>query len=309
MATDTVSNLAFDTLIIIGIETAVLLLLLMVWYGLTKVTRKLTNKSERLNEFFTPLYALNRRLAIMLSILMFFIVIAVNTFLAVENINPLNETQNAIINIPAAFWWQLAQALGESLLTILAAFVLTKLLRKGFTLAEDKLKRVESLGENDTSVKRFLEKLQQILINYVWLLAAAWCAYRLHVPEALLAPLVAGIKIYLIIAVGFILVRVTATIVAILESLSSTYASQKSWLKHYETLKPLVPTLRRCIEYGLWVGTATLVMQQITPFKASPIMGHKSFVSSASFLLPALPSLSATSSSNNSCLAMTSSTN
>ena len=97
--------------------------------------------------------------------------------------------------------------------------------------------------------------------------------YQLRLPEPVIATLLSGVSVYLIIAVGLTIVRATAMIVDTLDAFSAKYAEDKTWFDYYLRLKPLVPTFRRCLEYGLWIGVGSLVLAQLAPISALAAYG------------------------------------
>ena len=69
--------------------------------------------------------------------------------------------------------------------------------------------------------------------------------------------------VYLIISVGILIIRATAVVVDTAEGLSHRYAEKRGMIAIYEHMRPLVPLLRRCLEYALWIGIASLVIAQL----------------------------------------------
>jgi small conductance mechanosensitive channel len=71
------------------------------------------------------------------------------------------------------------------------------------------------------------------------------------------------VKIYLIIAVGLLVVNAIAAIVDSLDALSKKYSTTETLLSYYDRLHGLIPLLRRCLEYIIYVCVTTLVLLQV----------------------------------------------
>ena len=82
-------------------------------------------------------------------------------------------------------------------------------------------------------------------------------------PGSVAGYLLVGLNIYLIVALGLLVVKAVAAIVDSLDALSKKYSSPDNWLRHYEKLSNLIPLLRRCLEYVIYVAVATLVVLQL----------------------------------------------
>jgi small conductance mechanosensitive channel len=63
--------------------------------------------------------------------------------------------------------------------------------------------------------------------------------------------------------VGRILIRALATLIDTLDELTIQYANEDSLLRYYQRFRHLVPALKKCVEYILYVGIATLIIQDI----------------------------------------------
>lgn len=70
-------------------------------------------------------------------------------------------------------------------------------------------------------------------------------------------------RIYIIIAIGLLIFKVVAVIIDSLDALSIKYSSPDNLLRFYDQLRHLIPFLKRCLEYIIYVVMATLVVQQI----------------------------------------------
>jgi small conductance mechanosensitive channel len=71
------------------------------------------------------------------------------------------------------------------------------------------------------------------------------------------------VRIYLVIAIGFLIVRSTTFIVDTLDGWSERSARDRGWAHYYDRVRPLLPTFRACLEYALWIVIGSLVLLQV----------------------------------------------
>jgi small conductance mechanosensitive channel len=87
--------------------------------------------------------------------------------------------------------------------------------------------------------------------------------------------LLLALRIYVILAIGLIVIRSTAVIVDTLDGLTHRYATRRDWLRHYEHLRVLLPTFRACLEYALWIGVGSLVLVQLASMQPLAAWGPR----------------------------------
>jgi small conductance mechanosensitive channel len=74
-------------------------------------------------------------------------------------------------------------------------------------------------------------------------------------------------------------------VVATIHSLCANYAEDKTWHDYYQALEPLVPLLRKSLEYIIWIATATLVIAQLNPIAEFAKYGPRVIESIAIFFI------------------------
>ncbi|MFM7373459.1 MAG: mechanosensitive ion channel family protein, partial [Sphaerospermopsis kisseleviana] len=97
----------------------------------------------------------------------------------------------------------------------------------------------------------------------IWLWVIIACTQFLKLPDVVSEYLYIGLRIYLIIAVGLLILKAVAAIVDTLDVLSVRYSSPDNLLRFYDRLQHLIPFLKRCLEFVIYVCTVTLVIQQV----------------------------------------------
>ena len=201
-------------------------------------------------------------LLLICSLLCIFIVVA-NGFLIYRGKDLQQYTIALIIRIPAQFWIRLGVGIAQSISAVITAIIATKLVRYCLNLAR---KRAHNLSENtadDQSIDTFFQALNQRITGGIWLWVLIACTQFLKLPTVVPAYLYIGLKIYLIIAIGLLILKAAAAIVDTLDTLTIKYSDPDNLLRFYERLQHLIPFLKRCLEFVIYVCTVTLVVQQV----------------------------------------------
>lgn len=170
---------------------------------------------------------------------------------------------NLLGSIPRQFWIQLAIALFKCisvlLLVKLSLPYLLKALDRVCVLAQNS----DQITANDESVQVFFSTLKKVSTNGIWLLSLILCGGFLHVPDIVIKYLRVGLKAYLAISLGRLIIKLLSVMIDTLDALSLRYSSPENVLRHYERFRHLVPALKKALEYILYVAIATLVIQDV----------------------------------------------
>jgi len=164
-----------------------------------------------------------RGILIFLCILTCSAVLGYNGFLLYKQIDVYQQTLSLFEKIPADFWSQLLIRLTKTAGIIIAAHYSIKLLLKGLLKVENMAKSYEHLKSNDKSINNFFKKLSRLLKNSIYFLAGLYAAHALFFPTTITNHLFIGFKIYLIIAIGLLVVTAADAAIDSLEALSKKY--------------------------------------------------------------------------------------
>jgi len=204
-----------------------------------------------------------RGVLIFLCILSCTIVLGYNGFLLYKQIDVYPYTISFFTQVPDDFWGQLFAGIAKIIgLAIIAHFAL-KLLLRLLAKVQERAKSYEHLRSNDESIDSFFVRLCQILKISIWLLVVLYAAHTLFLPSLIKDTLFIGLKIYLIISIGILVVKAVAAAIESLEALSKKYWYREKYLDWHNRLSVLMPLLRRCVEYIIYVWSASLVMLQV----------------------------------------------
>ncbi len=190
-------------------------------------------------------------------------VIAFNGYQVYQGQDLFAYTRDLVEHIPPGFWFEITTGLLKAIGLVVVAWMINRTLRRLLERLRDRAKTYEQFKANDESVDAFILALGRILTNTIWLSVLILASGLLPLPPVVSKYLWVVLRIYLIIAVGTLVVRTISAIVETLEKLSKKYWYREDYLGWYERLKGLVPLFRRCLEYIIYVFVATLVLLQV----------------------------------------------
>ena len=172
-------------------------------------------------------------------------------------------TIGLIRGIPARFWIDTGIAIAKVAGLMVAAAVLLRYLRRLVGFLCTRAKEFEGLHANDESIEKLFGSLRFTISTGTWLTVFALAAAWLGLPAGLYSGLLLALRIFLIVAVGLLIWRAVAALIDSGDALTEKYVAQTKFTSAYKRLRPLIPLLRRSIEYVIMVTVATLVIMQI----------------------------------------------
>jgi len=270
-----------------GAAAALILVVLLAYAVGATILRRLSATTTREGVRAT-LDAMRRTLAWSLFAVLVVALLAIggwSAWLITHERDPWAEARSLLTAIPFETWWTLALGIGKVLAATLGALIARRVLRRVIAAVEHAATRWGRIAADPATLHDFFTGLDRTAANALWLFVLLFAGHELRLPEAAVGLLLRGILIYLIVAVGMIVIRATAVIVDTLEGLSRRFAETRSWIGHYEKLGRLVPLFRRCVEYALWVTVIALVIKQLPPVEQLAVWGPRVVSAITAFFL------------------------
>ncbi len=202
-------------------------------------------------------------LLILTCLLSCILIVGANGFLLYRGENLQQYTLLLIERIPSKYWVTLGIGSAKSIGTLILAAIALKFVRYWLKVANTRAKNIEQNTADDQSIDTFFNNLNNIFTAGIWLWAVIWCSKFLKVPVVVSEYLYILLRIYLIIAVGLLIPKAITAIIDSLDVLSIRYSSPDNLLRFYDRLRHLIPFLKRCLEFVIYICVATLVIQQV----------------------------------------------
>lgn len=172
-------------------------------------------------------------------------------------------TLELVRGVPAQFWIQTGIAAAKVLGLVIVAAIGLRYLRRFVDFLSQKARDFEGLRANDESIGKLFATLRLTVTVSAWLIVLATAAAWLGLPGAVHATVLLALRIFLIVAVGVLIWRAVGAVIDSADALSKKYVADTKFTGTYERLRPMIPLLRRAVEYVVMVTVATLVVLQI----------------------------------------------
>ena len=254
-----------DILIILA-EVSLVIIIFLFLIALVRNSSQLLVKFSIFKSDDSRLKNLRRnitRLLVLIGLVLCIVIVGANSFLLYQGKNIQQYTLNLISRIPPGFWITFGIGIAESIGAVIVAIIALKLLKYWLKIASTRAKNIERSTADDESIDAFFTALYQRVRGGIWLWVIISCTQFLKLPAIISEYLYIALRIYLIIAVGLLILKADAAIVDTLDILTLKYSNSDNLLRFYARLQHLIPLLKRCLEFVIYVCIATLVTQQI----------------------------------------------
>jgi moderate conductance mechanosensitive channel len=202
-------------------------------------------------------------------------IVGYNGWLVAGGIDVPQHTADVLRLLTVEMWRALGVAFGKLALAVLVLLVATRILRRIFGGLHTGITRHHHLSDKGKSVEKLFAGLDRAIVITGWMLIAVLATWLLGMPLAVTDSLLLIVRLYLVFAVGIMLIRAAAIAVDVLDGWGRHYMHARGWVGHYDHLLRLVPTLRACVEYALWISVAALVIVQLGPIRNLAIWGPR----------------------------------
>ena len=255
-----------ENILIFLAEVGVLVLMFFLLNWLAVKSLKQVMKMAWLKREENTFQTLRRDIQLILTIacvVLCFLVVGVNGYLIYQGKNLKQETLALIHSIHQDFWINWGWALGKCLLIVIVAAQVIGVIHPLFNKICERAKQYDQITANNASIEAFFRLLDKSSTNSIWLLTLAQSTIFLPLPEVVPQNLYLILRIYLIVVFGLAIVKATAVLIDSLDALSNQYANGDNLRRFYARLRHLIPFLKRCLEYVIYIFIATFALQQV----------------------------------------------
>ncbi|MEH2235837.1 hypothetical protein [Nostoc sp.] len=203
------------------------------------------------------------------------LIVSANSYLVYRGENLQQYTLLLLERISSGFWVTLGIGIAQSIGTLILGAIALKFLKYWLKVANTRAKNLEKNTADDESIDAFFTALYHRISSGIWLWAVILCAQFLKLPATVSEYLYIALGIYLIIAVELLILKAVTAIIDSLDALSIRYSNPDNLLRYYDRLRHLIPFLKRCLEFVIYVCMATLVIQQVQLIANVAIFGSR----------------------------------
>lgn len=258
-----------STSAVVGLELGLIALAALALYAGARhmLRRATTSRAESFADVSRALQRKVRNVLLAISILLSLVVLGYNGWLVSRGVDVPAHTAAFARSMSVDMWVRFGLALGYLTVAAIGLLIAARVLRRLLGGIEAALNRWDQLKDNNKSLAALFTGLNRAIVNTGWMLLGVLACWLLAVPPGVVDVLLLIVRVYVIAAVGLMIIRSTVVIVDTLDGLSHRYAHTRGWLRYYDDLRPLVPIFRACLEYALWIALAALVVAQAGAFQ------------------------------------------
>jgi small-conductance mechanosensitive channel len=192
-------------------------------------------------------------------------IVGYNGWLVTEGVDVPQHTSHLLLSLTLEAWRALAVALGKVGLAVLGFVVARRVIGGVLDGVHAGMTQRQRLGDAKEGLAQLFARLDRAVVVSGWILIAALTSWLLGLPQPVTNSLLLLVRLYLVFAVGVMLIRAAAIVIDVFDRWGREYSQEHRWGERYEPLRRLVPTLRACVEYALWITIAALVIAQLGP--------------------------------------------
>lgn len=188
----------------------------------------------------------------------------VNLWLVYSGQEDIQEYTFALIkSIPPEFWRALVLGIVKTGFLLWLVSFTVPYLHRLLDMASVRVQNMDEIKANDESIADLFDYFKSNFTKVIWLFAIALCSQFLKLPEVIAEYLYIACKIYLIFVAGKIALQINTVLIDTLDALSHKYSSPKNILRFYDRLRHLIPLTRKCLEFVIYIITASLAVRQV----------------------------------------------
>jgi moderate conductance mechanosensitive channel len=196
------------------------------------------------------------------TIILIITIIIINSWLIYQG-NELQEiTYYLLKQIPQEVWLTLVTGTSQSILVIILAAIILRNMRSSTKKICINTKNFKQIETNNKSIDEFFQVVDNSLTTGIWLFGINLCSQFFRLPKIFIDYLYILLNIYLICAIGFLLITAIAAVIDTLSALSEDHINDHNFLKYYPRFRHLIPFIKNCIKYIIYVCMGSLIFVQ-----------------------------------------------
>ena len=243
--------------------------LIITFYLLNRLLSLILKQSIKISwlktrsQHLTNLHQVITKLVIVTCVALCLMVIGVNGALIYQGKNIQEVQLDLLRRISPQFLLKIGTAIAKIVSLLLLVKLSLPFLHRFLDWVRNTAQRYNSIIAKVESIDAVFNQIKQILTNSVWSLSVILCTQFIKIPNIVQKYLFIGLKFYLIIALGLLLIRAISIIIDTLDDLSLKYSGNDNFIRYYERIHHLIPSLKKYGEFLIYIGMATLIVQDI----------------------------------------------
>jgi moderate conductance mechanosensitive channel len=206
-----------------------------------------------------------RRLLFVATIGLALAVIASNAWLFARGVDARVRTLDVLRTLTVEHARSIGAALLEAAGIFLGLLIGARVIRWLLREMEHAIHDLVPFEDEHGTMPKVFAALARACVSTAWFLGIVLATRTLlPIPAPFFDSLLTAARVWAVVAFGIPVILSTDLIVVAIARLIRSYAHAQGWSRYYDQLHSLLPTLRVCLEYALWIGLLSLALTQIT---------------------------------------------
>ena len=268
-------------ILLLAVEIAVLILTVFLLNWIARIAIQQMTKVGFLKENNNQIVKVHRyiRIFLLLTCILLCIAIVITGAILIDQQKSVLQFQLSLIqkfSPKPQFWSNFFTASFKSIILLMLVKYLIPIVNRYLTIASEYAENVDEIINNNESIRIFFNSIKSILNNSLWILSITVCTQFFELATVISDTMYLGLRCYLFLSIGLLSAKVIAVIIDTGDYLIIKYVKPDNFfLGFYKSLQPLITLLKKCIEYVIYVGTATLIVRDINFLAWMKVFGVK----------------------------------
>lgn len=256
-----------SALAIIGLEIAVVTIVCGVLYAAAAVVLNRAARNPRLAAWSTTARVKTRRLLLATAALLIITLLAYNAWVIARGLDVRAHTVALVTSITRETQIAVLMALVKLALSAIGLVLAARLLRRLLGGAADAIKRWDRIKGDGQALDIFFKGLDRVIVNAAWLMLAVVATRWLLLSQRTGDILLVVLAIYLIVAIGIMVIRLSRVIVDTIAG-NEPAPRPAAWLDEVlRSPESLVADISHVSGVHGVIAVGSLALYQVEPFR------------------------------------------
>ncbi|NJN75116.1 MAG: mechanosensitive ion channel family protein [Synechococcaceae cyanobacterium RL_1_2] len=206
-----------------------------------------------------------------LSILGYLTVLGFNGFLLSQGENIRIYTANLLLQVPQDFWVNLAGGLLKTLLSVILAVILLNVIKRSLNETRDQLNTNPNVSIKARDINKIFKTVNNFIYTTTTIFLIGLGGKFLFLPESLINKIYGFLHIYILLALGNLLVKLSSICLEMLNRGVQQYGDRHQLLIYSLRFQNLLPLYKQCLKLVIYLSTWSLVLVQLPFLQTIPI--------------------------------------
>jgi small conductance mechanosensitive channel len=267
-------RIVLRALAVLAIEVGSLAVLFTATYAIAiRLLQRLSSVRVWGTPDLTRTVAKTRRIAFFGCLTAILAIIGYNGWLVWRGIDVPDHTIKTVLSLSLSRAF--AIVLGQAALAALVILAVRKFIRRALQSLRQVTAVQPLLSDRRKELEQLFDRLDRVVVLGSWVAIVVVASHWLPLPQLVADSFLLVARLSVVFGVGIIAITVSGLFIDVVDDWGRGYMRSRGRTEQYDHLRRLVPTLRVCAEYALWIVVAALLVLQLAPLSALASWGPR----------------------------------